>query len=72
LTNLTIPPSVKTIGKHTFGGCRGLLDVTIPASVTSIGKKAFADCRNLKSVVVPKNAIVKEGAFPEGCEVIRE
>ena len=52
LTTVTLPDSVKSIGRYAFYGCAGLTSVTIPDSVTSIGSYAFADCTGLASVTI--------------------
>ena len=53
LTSVTIPDSVKWIGRSAFQSCSGLTSVMIPASVTSIGDYAFKDCSSLKTALLP-------------------
>ena len=53
LTSVTIPDSVKWIGRSAFQSCSGLTSVKIPASVTSIGDYAFKDCSSLKTALLP-------------------
>ena len=52
LTSVTIPDSVKSIGRYAFYGCTSLTSVTIPDSVTSIGDEAFYGCTGLTSVTI--------------------
>ncbi len=52
LTSITIPNSMKTIGKEVFLNCKNLTTVTIPNSVTSIGDKVFFQCTSLTSVTI--------------------
>lgn len=50
LTSVSIPNSIKTIGRGAFSACSNLTSISIPNSVTFIGDCAFNDCTNLKSV----------------------
>ena len=54
LTSVTIPDSVKVIGKKAFYGT-GLTSLTIPDSVTqeNLGEYAVGGCKNLKAVKLP-------------------
>ena len=64
LRSVTIPSSVKTIGKYAFESCRDLRSITIPSSVTYIGESAFDTCKSLKSVTIPKSVTyIGESAF---------
>lgn len=60
LTGVTIPGSVRYIGRRAFEACIGLTSVTIPNSVRSIGESAFSDCTSLTSVTIP-NSITSIG-----------
>lgn len=53
LVKVTIPSTVKSIGKSAFEGCIALVEVTIPSSVTSIGDGAFKHCSALAEVTIP-------------------
>jgi hypothetical protein len=48
-----LPPTLTSIGRNAFSGCRYLTSVIIPNSVTSIGDLAFAWCSGLTSVTIP-------------------
>ena len=50
LTNINIPPTVKSIWTSAFEGCTGLTSLTIPSSVIKLGHLLFRDCTNLQSV----------------------
>lgn len=50
LTSVTLPNSLKSIGREVFYGCTNLTTITIPSSVNKIGDKAFAGC-HLKTVI---------------------
>ena len=68
LTSVTIPNSVKSIGKYAFSYCIGLTSVTIPNSVTSIESRAFYDCSSLTSVTIPNSVTSIEDYAFCGCE----
>ena len=55
LTTISIPNSVRKIGKLAFGACYNLTSITIPNSVTYIGDSAFRDCRSIASVTIPSS-----------------
>ena len=62
LRSITIPNSVKNIGRDAFLGCTGLTSITIPNSVTSIGDYAFQNCNSLTSVTIP-NSVTSIGDY---------
>ena len=53
LTSVTIPGSVKIIGKHAFRSCENLKSIILPEGVTVIGEEAFWGCSSLESVTIP-------------------
>ena len=71
LESVDIPKSVTTIGSWAFWGCSSLKSVTIPKSVKEIVIGAFKNCPSLKEIKVPSDCVYEEGAFDEGCNVIR-
>ena len=52
LTTLTLPSTLKTIGKMAFKGAESLEKINIPASVTKIEHDAFIYCESLTSITV--------------------
>lgn len=52
ITSLTIPSSVKAIGKYAFCECEDLNMIKIPESVNIIGLGAFANCNKLSRIYV--------------------
>ena len=52
MEGITIPETVKHIGKYAFNHCSGLTEVTIPDGVVSIGSEAFEYCEKLSSVTI--------------------
>lgn len=55
LTSITLPSTLKEIGRRAFHNCISLKEIEIPESVTKIEAYAFADCRELKAIQLPKN-----------------
>ena len=55
LKRISLPDSLKSIGKGAFRECENLKEITIPDSVTSIGDSAFSGCNGLKSIIIPNN-----------------
>lgn len=60
LTAMTIPGSVKSIGKRAFSCCYDLKAITIPNSVQSIGDHAFYFCMSMTSASIG-NAVASIG-----------
>lgn len=50
LSKVSLPDSLKTIGKEAFWGCTSLGSISIPDSVKSIGEESFWGCYELSSV----------------------
>lgn len=64
---VSIPTSVKKIGKEAFAGHTELVKVVIPGYVESIDYNAFAGCSSLRTVVIPDTVeSIGNGAF-SGC-----
>ena len=64
LTRVTIPGSVRSIGKSTFFACKNLEAVTICRGVTAVGAGAFSSCYGLKEVCIPDTVTsVEANAF---------
>ena len=84
LSNVIIPPSVKSIGDGSFDFCRKLASITIPEGVKVIPRSAFCGCGSLTTIKLPSTIKqIKEYAFescgnlssiviPEGVEEIPE
>ena len=54
LTDITLPQSVKTIGRKAFCQCYKLTDIAFPHSLTFMGEYAFSMCTGLKSATIPE------------------
>ena len=61
ITEITIPETVKTIGKNAFEGIK-IEKLSIPMSVESIGRNAFANIEKMK--------IEYPGTMKEWCQII--
>lgn len=53
LNKITLPESIKSIGKCAFAYCSHLKQLNINEGVTKIGYGAFEGCRSLKSITIP-------------------
>lgn len=60
ITEIILPPTVKSIGKYAFDRCESLEKINIPEGVKSIGEAAFSSCKNLKEISLP-NSICEIG-----------
>lgn len=52
LTSVTLPETIKSIGKNAFRGCNGLTEFTLPNGLTAIGEGIFYGC-GFESVIIP-------------------
>lgn len=55
LEKVTLPSSLKTIGKNAFAGCEVLETITLPDGVEAVGENVFDGCKNLKTISLGKN-----------------
>ena len=70
MTSVTIPPSVKIVGRSAFENCSGLEELVVSEGVTNIEYSAFSGCSNLRSVKLPSSVkSICPGTF-EGCSKI--
>lgn len=52
--NITVPKSVKVIGKNAFSGVKGKIDIDL-SNITSIGERAFAESDLTGTIKISKN-----------------
>lgn len=55
LKKITIPGSVRAIGKEAFFYCESLAEVHFSEGLDSIAERAFCNCKNLRAVVFPSS-----------------
>ncbi len=53
--SLTIPSSVKIIGRNSFSCCINLVNLVVPDKVSIIERGAFSGCKNLSSIIIPES-----------------
>ena len=61
LVDVTLPQTVRTIGKRAFGRCVNLARINIPEGVISIGDCAFLMCSSLTQLTIPDSVTSIEG-----------
>ncbi len=72
MESITIPASVKTIGKTAFGGCSMLSVLVMPEGVTFLGNLAFIDCSSLKEVSLPASLTnIDPSAYSENVKTVK-
>lgn len=54
LSTITLPNSIKSIGRGAFYDCDTLKNVVLPTSITEIAGQMFHHCNFLQSVTIPK------------------
>lgn len=70
LETITIPTTVKSVGKEAFKNCSALDNVVLPEGLTEISIGTFLKCYSLKNITIPTTIeTIKEGAF-EGCTAL--
>lgn len=68
---VSIPTSVKHIGREAFAGHTELVKVEIPGYVEDIGYNAFNGCTSLETIVIPDTVTdIGNGAF-SGCSSLK-
>ena len=63
ISSITIPKSVKSIGRGAFASCTNLAEVVICADITTIEESTFYNCTSLTKIVVPKSVNSINNAF---------
>ncbi len=73
IKNISIPKTVKTIGKNAFSEANKLETITFAegSQLTSIGEHAFDTCSTLKSIALPNGfKTIGEAAFAD-CKALK-
>lgn len=55
VTKITLPNSVRVIGRGAFWACEALVSVNIPEGIEVIKENTFAECRSLERLVIPRS-----------------
>ncbi len=71
LTSITIPNTVKSIGRHAFYNCSYLTNVSLGSSLESIDIYTFAKCIRLNNVKIPASVTSIESSAFSGCISLR-
>ena len=72
LKSISLPSTLKEIGKCAFYYCEALESVVIPKGVTAIGNCAFANCSKLKAVVIPEGVSEISYCAFEKCSALEQ
>lgn len=59
---VTIPNSVRLIGKGAFQGCEALREMTLPSNLEEVSEECFDGCISLKEIVIPEG-VTKIGKY---------
>lgn len=62
ITSVTIPDTVKTIGKQAFYNCSGIKTLKLSENLTQCYSNAFANCTSLTEVTIP-GSLKKTGVY---------
>ena len=71
LVDVTLPQTVRTIGKRAFGRCVNLARINIPEGVTYIGDGAFLMCGSLTQHTIPDSVTAIESDSFWNCDNLR-
>jgi len=65
ITSVTIPDTVKVIGRSAFSGCSGIRVLSFPASIESVDEWAFYGCVNIEAIFITDLGAWCETAFTD-------
>ena len=68
LTKITLPSSVRAIGRNAFCGCEKLKKIDLPAGITEIPELAFYQCKALTELTVPEGVTSIGRAALDECD----
>ncbi len=55
MTSISLPSSLRSIGKMSFSGCNSLTSLTLPEQLGTIEESSFSMCENLLSIHIPNS-----------------
>ncbi len=70
--SVSLPSTLKKIGKCAFYGCENLKEINLPEGLEYIDNMAFMDCYSLKKVVIPNSVTTLFGAVFLNCKNLEE
>lgn len=72
LVEVTLPSTLKIIGKNAFLCCKSLKSIEIPEGIKTIAEFTFYGCTSLKSIKIPEGITnIEWGAF-DGCRSLED
>lgn len=72
LTQIIIPPTLKSIGNCAFWECNSLKQISIPSSITSIEEDSFGHCISLRKIAIPSSITEIQGGIFKKCISLAE
>lgn len=69
--SISMPDTVKTIGKSAFYDCRSLTNIKMSPIITEIEDEAFANCYSLNEIDVPSTLVKMGKSIFENCNSLR-
>ena len=72
ITSVTIPDSVKAIGKQAFQNCTVLTAVSLPSGITEIAEGTFSGCSALTDITIPNTIQTIASEAFSGCTALAE
>ena len=69
--SISMPDTVKTIGKTAFYDCRSLTNIKMSPVITEIGDEAFSNCYSLEGIDVPPTLVKMGKSIFEDCYSLR-
>lgn len=68
LTEITLPTSVKTIGRYSIADNTHLLHINLPDSLIKVDDFAFSNCPNMEKITIPNSVATLGTHVFDGCE----
>lgn len=68
IEDISIPSTVRYIGRYAFSGCANLTDIDLPDGINTIKEMAFSYCSNLYDVELPKCLLYLNYGTFKGCD----
>ena len=69
---VSLPDTIKNLGKETFYWCRNLKTVKLPASLEKLGESAFYYCESLEKLEIPDRVEKLEYGAVSSCRSLKD